>query len=104
MAGRVDEAAAAGAQSVPVYALTRHGEWISLREADGSGYLIRGIELGKVEATWVCPGGATGHEIVLAPDEFLHTHPEVARVPGVGAALRELAFPATASGSPTVRR
>lgn len=69
---------------------------LSLMQPDGSGYRVRRFAVGIVEATWVCGQGIACHEVRQSPLDFLHNHPEVADVPGVGNALRCLAFPATA--------
>jgi len=62
-------------------------------QPDGSGYVVRRHTVGVVEATWICAQGTHCHEIRVSPLEFLHSHPEVADIPGVGNALRTVAFP-----------
>lgn len=73
---------------------------LSLMQPDGSGYRVRRFAVGIVEATWICAQGTECHEIHQSPLDFLHNHPDVADIPGVGAALRCLAFPATAETMP----
>ncbi len=77
-----------------VYRLIHENSGIQLREDERGGhYLVRAANDGQIGARWVCAGGARCEEIVLAPEHFLRTHPDVAEVPGVGAALRELTAP-----------
>lgn len=72
---------------------------LALMQPDGSGYLVRPCEDGVVECTWICAQGIPCHEVRQSPLDFLHSHPEVADIPGVGSALRCIAFPATAGAA-----
>jgi hypothetical protein len=76
---------------------------LSLMQPDGSGYQVRRFTVGVVEATWICAQGIACHEVRQTPLDFLHNHPDVADIPGVGAALRGLAFPSTAEPTPASR-
>ncbi len=69
-----------------------HVDEVALRAPDRSGYVLRCCRKGYVEAHRVSHSGELGGEVVeLTPEAFLRSHPEVAEVPGVGAALFRLA-------------
>jgi len=82
-----------------VYRLIREKFGLEVREEQRGGhYELRAAKDGQIGAQWVCAGGERCEEILVAPETFLRTHPDVAQVPGVGAALRELIDPPRGGG------
>jgi len=83
-----------------VYELHVRVDEVALHAPDQSGYVLRCCRKGYVEARPVShTGELRGEAVELTPEAFLRSHPEVAQVPGVGAALFRLtsADPASAA-------
>lgn len=71
-----------------MYELHVRVDEIALHGPDQSGYKLRCCRRGHLAVQRVSHlGEATGELVELTPEAFLRSHPDVALVPGVGAAL-----------------
>lgn len=73
-----------------MYQLLYEADVITLREQDGSGYLVRCCGNGRVETRVLCASGDISDPVRRTPEAFLKHHPDAAEVPGIGAALFRL--------------
>lgn len=73
-----------------MYQLLYEADVITLREQDGSGYLVRCCGNGHVETRVLCASGDISDPVRRTPEAFLKHHPDAAEVPGIGAALFRL--------------
>ncbi|MGI9539989.1 MAG: hypothetical protein ACR2N6_07570 [Miltoncostaeaceae bacterium] len=73
-----------------MYQLLYESDVITLREQDGSGYLVRCCGNGCIETRVLCASGDISDPVRRTPEAFLKHHPDAAEVPGIGAALFRL--------------
>ncbi len=73
-----------------MYQLQYEADVITLREQDGSGYLVRCCGDGNIETRVMCASGDISDPVRRTPEAFLKHHPDAAEVPGIGAALFRL--------------